>query len=160
MANNFFELSNDVQREILNGLASQLNINSYILEKDIWICWVLQELFTLQIPMAFKGGTSLSKAYGLISRFSEDVDVTIDYRYFSPTTDLKIMSGSAIKKLSDFVKNEISQYTKNIVLPLLEKSAQNKFPEKKISFSIKQRWREFASALSVVIRERIQLFTK
>ena len=72
MSDNFFDLSNNIQREILIGAESQLNVKPYILEKDIWICWILQELFTLPIQMAFKGGTSLSKAYGLINRFSED----------------------------------------------------------------------------------------
>ena len=46
-----------------------------IIEKDYWVCWVLQQIFTLPgLPrVIFKGGTSLSKAYGLIDRFSEGV---------------------------------------------------------------------------------------
>lgn len=49
---------------------------------DVWVCWVLQTLFTMpdRLPMAFKGGTSLSKVFGAIARFSEDVDITLDYR--------------------------------------------------------------------------------
>ncbi len=139
MPSNFFELSDDVQHAILTGAEPRLNIKPYILEKDIWICWVLQELFTLPIPMAFKGGTSLSKAYGLISRFSEDVDVTIDYRHFSPTTDLtKPISRSALDKLSDYLKNEVAQYTKNTVLSSLEASAKDKFPGKSFKFKLSE----------------------
>ena len=60
-----------------------------ILEKDIWVCWVLQALFSMpdSHPMAFKGGTSLSKVYRIIDRFSEDVDVTLDYRAFNDGFD-------------------------------------------------------------------------
>ena len=49
--------------------------------KDIWICWALDILFAnpTRHPMAFKGGTSLSKVYRVIDRFSEDVDLILDY---------------------------------------------------------------------------------
>jgi hypothetical protein len=51
------------------------------IEKDFWVCWTLDALFhrlKAERPhLLFKGGTSLSKAYGLISRFSEDIDVTV-----------------------------------------------------------------------------------
>lgn len=50
-------------------------------EKDFWVCWTLRELFSLPGPgaqMTFKGGTSLSKAWGLIDRFSEDIDIVVD----------------------------------------------------------------------------------
>jgi len=51
------------------------------IEKDFWVCWTLDALFH-RLPaggprLLFKGGTSLSKGYGLISRFSEDIDITV-----------------------------------------------------------------------------------
>lgn len=52
-----------------------------LIEKDFWVCWTLQRLFTLEDPPAglvFKGGTSLSKVYQAIDRFSEDVDLSFD----------------------------------------------------------------------------------
>src|SRR3989338_3337391 len=52
-----------------------------LIEKDFWVCWTLQRLFTLEYPSAglvFKGGTSLSKVYQAIDRFSEDVDLSFD----------------------------------------------------------------------------------
>lgn len=137
MSNQFFNLSKDVQQAILMGAESQLNIKPYILEKDLWICWVLQELFTLPTSMAFKGGTSLSKAYGLIDRFSEDVDVTIDYRYLSPSTDLtKPMNNTALNKLSDYLKKEMAQYVKNTILPFFKNSCKNKFPKEFFKFEL------------------------
>ncbi len=54
--------------------------NEVIIEKDFWVCWTLQQLFNEIAgfgPLVFKGGTSLSKVYGAIKRFSEDVDITL-----------------------------------------------------------------------------------
>ena len=52
-----------------------------MIEKDFWVCWTLKRLFTfhdLPTGLLFKGGTSLSKAFGVIERFSEDVDLSFD----------------------------------------------------------------------------------
>jgi len=51
-----------------------------IVEKDLWVSWLLEKLFqqsSNEPTLIFKGGTSLSKAYKLIDRFSEDIDITI-----------------------------------------------------------------------------------
>ncbi len=56
-------------------------LTSEMIEKDFWVCWTLKRLFTLTDPPAgllFKGGTSLSKVFGIIERFSEDVDLSFD----------------------------------------------------------------------------------
>src|SRR5437899_6537426 len=56
-------------------------LTSEMIEKDFWVCWALKRLFTLPAPPAgllFKGGTSLSKVFGVIERFSEDVDLSFD----------------------------------------------------------------------------------
>ena len=56
-------------------------LTSEMFEKDFWVCWTLKRLFTLPDPPAgliFKGGTSLSKAFGIIERFSEDVDLSFN----------------------------------------------------------------------------------
>jgi len=89
----YFDLSLTEQAELLHGLAPVLGRRAEILEKDIWLCQVLGVLFALPIrkPMAFKGGTSLSKVYQAIERFSENIDVTIDYR--SLATDVPDLVG-------------------------------------------------------------------
>lgn len=54
-----------------------------VVEKDFWVCWTLRQLFEhpeLSKQLIFKGGTSLSKVYGLIDRFSEDIDLVLDWR--------------------------------------------------------------------------------
>ena len=59
---------------------------AFLLEKDIWVVATLHALFAAPFgkDLAFKGGTSLSKAYRAIRRFSEDVDITYDIRAFAP----------------------------------------------------------------------------
>ncbi len=56
-----------------------------VIEKDYWVVWVLKRLFSLEKMkpyLTFKGGTSLSKVYGLIDRFSEDIDLSIEREFF------------------------------------------------------------------------------
>jgi hypothetical protein len=53
-----------------------------IIEKDFWVCWMLKQLFSIDALTArllFKGGTSLSKIFHAINRFSEDIDLAVDY---------------------------------------------------------------------------------
>ncbi|MEL7204729.1 MAG: nucleotidyl transferase AbiEii/AbiGii toxin family protein [Pseudomonadota bacterium] len=67
--------------EAFQEAAAQLGMSKAIIEKDFWVCWSLKQLFTLPSfgdHMIFKGGTSLSKAYDVIHRFSEDVDLSLD----------------------------------------------------------------------------------
>lgn len=59
-----------------------LSLPAASVAKDFWVCLALRELFAdpkLGPHLTFKGGTSLLKAWGLIDRFSEDVDLTIDH---------------------------------------------------------------------------------
>lgn len=61
--------------------SEQLRLEAMSIEKDFWVCWTLRELFALPdigTHLTFKGGTSLSKAWGLIQRFSEDIDLIVD----------------------------------------------------------------------------------
>ena len=79
MAEDFLSLDAWEQGDILRTVAARSGRPAVILEKDIWVCWVLRVLFSIpdRHPMAFKGGTSLAKVYGIIDRFSEDVDITL-----------------------------------------------------------------------------------
>ena len=72
----------DQRRDLFQESAARRGINAAIIEKDFWVCWVLKQLFiatALQNRMVFKGGTSLSKVFGLIDRFSEDIDLILDW---------------------------------------------------------------------------------
>lgn len=64
----------------INEAAGRRDVTPIIIEKDFWVCWTLRRLMETPIlaeSLTFKGGTSLSKAYGIIDRFSEDIDLTI-----------------------------------------------------------------------------------
>ncbi len=69
------------RRDAFAATGARLGAAATNIEKDFWVCWTLDALFN-QLPaggprLLFKGGTSLSKGFGLISRFSEDIDVTV-----------------------------------------------------------------------------------
>jgi hypothetical protein len=68
------------RRAYFEEAARRRDLTPIILEKDFWVCWTLRRLVRhpdLAGHITFKGGTSLSKAYGIIQRFSEDIDLTI-----------------------------------------------------------------------------------
>ena len=67
--------------DLFSATARRRGLTTEIIEKDFWVCWTLKRLFTLPDPPAgllFKGGTSLSKVFGIIERFSEDVDLSFN----------------------------------------------------------------------------------
>lgn len=123
MSIDFFKLPIEIQRQFLENAEVPLSKNRNLLEKDIWLCLALRELFQLPHPMTFKGGTSLSKVFDLIKRFSEDLDITIDYRHFDHELDLsKPISRTALKKISETLRESVKEYTYNIVLPHMKKA--------------------------------------
>jgi hypothetical protein len=77
----FLRLPRDERHLYFVQTAERMRLSPQIVEKDFWVCWTLQALFALPglgESLIFKGGTSLSKVYRLIERFSEDIDVSID----------------------------------------------------------------------------------
>ena len=86
MAEAFLMLSQDDQREVLEIVREKTQRPTLLLEKDVWVVWALGALFdsALADDLTFKGGTSLSKAYKVIDRFSEDIDLTYDIRKLIP----------------------------------------------------------------------------
>lgn len=75
----FLELPPDERRLYIEQAAIQRNISPVIMEKDFWVCWLLGILFESEFAdsIVFKGGTSLSKIFGAIDRFSEDIDLSL-----------------------------------------------------------------------------------
>lgn len=133
MATDFFSLSFDDQRNVILAIANQKGLDASVIEKDIWLCWVLEKLFQLPLPMSFKGGTSLSKVYNLIYRFSEDIDITIDYHHFFPELTLGSgVSKSALKKLSEKLKENLANAVHQMILPHLQKAVKESFPDREI----------------------------
>lgn len=124
MAETYLMLPREEQANILRAVAPELGQTPTVIEKDVWVCWVLKQLFEMpnRLPMAFKGGTSLSKVFQAISRFSEDVDITLDYRSLDPTIDPfdANLSHSQLKKLSEHLKARVHKHVSGTVVPFLQ----------------------------------------
>jgi len=89
------------RRELFMATAQAMQVHAAIIEKDFWVCWVLDYLFQnspWKDKLVFKGGTSLSKAYHAIERFSEDIDLVLDWRLLGYSTDEPWQERSATRQ--------------------------------------------------------------
>ena len=75
----FLALPAEERRLYIEQAAIRRNLSPVIMEKDFWVCWLLGILFESEFAgsLVFKGGTSLSKVFGIIERFSEDIDLSL-----------------------------------------------------------------------------------
>ena len=142
MAERYFGLTAGEQAQLLQDLAPVVGRRAEILEKDIWLCQVLDVLFKLPCrkPMAFKGGTSLSKVYKAIDRFSEDIDVTVDYRSLvASAPELEAITSNAQRsKLSDALKAELVKHVIDDLVPALRDALLAALPTIAISIEVSQ----------------------
>lgn len=105
------------RRDLFLGAAARLGTAVQNVEKDFWVCWTLDALFN-GLPgggprLLFKGGTSLSKAFGLISRFSEDIDITVfrdDLGQGVEAADLDGLSGKRRRARLDAIRDACQSY--------------------------------------------------
>jgi predicted nucleotidyltransferase component of viral defense system len=84
-------LSKVQRKELFSETATLMNTTNAIVEKDFWVVWTLSKIFEderLNKILMFKGGTSLSKVFNLIGRFSEDIDLILDWRLISEENPL------------------------------------------------------------------------
>ena len=107
---NFWSFSDEQKVSVFNEIKEKLNVSLKAAEKDWWVCHVIQALFQLRCAdaLTFKGGTSLSKAWGITERFSEDVDISIDKSFFGLTGETR-SARDRIRKLSRaYIRKEIT----------------------------------------------------
>lgn len=125
----FFGLSPIDQAGLIRKHAASMKMLPDIVEKDIWVCWALDKLFRMpeRREMAFKGGTSLSKVYQAIDRFSEDIDVTIDYRQFARETD-GTENRTQLTRLSDSLKEKLKEHSTKTIKPYFENILDTELP--------------------------------
>lgn len=95
----FYSVENKEKEAVFNAIASEKGMTPFAVEKDWWVSRTLEIIFSMGIAehLVFKGGTSLSKAWKLIHRFSEDIDLAIDKEFFDGFRGE--ISKSQIKKL-------------------------------------------------------------
>lgn len=122
---NLAKRSNEDRMAIFSSTALERKLNEAIIEKDFWVCWMLEILFhhcDYSKYLAFKGGTSLSKGYGLIERFSEDIDLILDWRlldygFDEPWTD---RSNSAQDRFNSDINQKTADFLREVLMPHLE----------------------------------------
>ncbi len=139
------------RRDIFRATAQAMRVSEAIVEKDFWVCCVLDYLFhdsPWQSGMAFKGGTSLSKAYNAIERFSEDVDLILDWEllHFASDELMKDHSISKQQKLNQEANQRCVGFLEKEFTPVL-RDGLKELAEQNIEVSSDQ-----ADAQSVLIR--------
>lgn len=117
------------RQELFESTARRVGITEQNVEKDFWVCWTLDALFhgrRADAPrLLFKGGTSLSKAFGLINRFSEDIDITVfrqDLGEPISIEDLERLSGKKRNAKLDEIRDACQHYLRYELQPELERS--------------------------------------
>lgn len=112
-------LSARQRQELFSEAAARLRMTPAVVEKDFWVTWMLDRLFAtpaLARLLMFKGGTSLSKVYGLIERFSEDIDLILDWRVLVGDDPLAERSKAQQAALNEAINQQAQAY---IAGPLL-----------------------------------------
>jgi hypothetical protein len=113
------------RRAIVDDVAARIGVASWVVEKDLWVCWTLARLQEVEgLPeLTFKGGTSLSKVHRLVERFSEDIDLTFSREGWGfvgdrdPLTDG--LSGKARERLIEEVVAKAVATVRDVVVPAL-----------------------------------------
>jgi len=128
----YLQLSPADQAAACNEAGRRLSLLPGSIEKDFWVCWTLRELFALPgigEHLTFKGGTSLSKCYGLIKRFSEDIDLVIDRTSFDikPPDEVGIGSNERERRLES-LKAASRNYIHAVLKPAVESFLRAKLP--------------------------------
>ena len=140
MNKNFFELSEQEIKMLIDKTAEEMNINKAIVEKDLWVCIVIDYLFNKSIykdVLTFKGGTSLSKCFNIIERFSEDIDLILDWTCLGIDKDEPMLERSNTQqdKYNDEINNKAAIFIKDNLLEDI-KIGLSKFTNKEIKVEI------------------------
>ncbi len=112
------------RNELFSLTAERRGLGSIALvEKDFWVCWTLKRLFEdpeLSKRFIFKGGTSLSKVFGLIERFSEDIDLILDWRIVTNEDPMAARSNARQRRLNAQLNESAKAYIAGDLLILLK----------------------------------------
>jgi predicted nucleotidyltransferase component of viral defense system len=128
------QLSPRERAEVFQRTTQQTGFDAVIIEKDFWVCWTLKELFHLPeigAHLIFKGGTSLSKVFKVIERFSEDIDVSIDRGWLGFGGANEPEAGASNKEKQrriEALKTACQQKIASALQPALEKAIRAKVP--------------------------------
>ncbi len=130
----YLTLSAYDQREACRATEARTRLRAASIEKDFWVCWTLRELFNLPTwgaHLTFKGGTSLSKAWQIIDRFSEDIDVVIDRDHLGfggEHSPERATSRKQQRLALDALRKAAQQQIKESLQPALQARIKDKLP--------------------------------
>ncbi len=116
------KLSSTERKELFSETAANLGMTAAIVEKDFWVTWTLGKIFSnpdLSSNLKFKGGTSLSKVFGLIERFSEDIDLILNWKALTTEDPQEDRSKKKQKKLVDEIREAGRNYIEERILPVI-----------------------------------------
>jgi hypothetical protein len=116
------QLSTKERSELFSETAAQKGMTTSVVEKDFWVTWTLSKIFEsseLSKILRFKGGTTLSKVYGIIERFSEDIDLILNWKILTKEDPGRPRSGKRQKSLNDEIREAGRQYIQLQLTPLL-----------------------------------------
>lgn len=119
------------RRDLFSETAHERGLSPVIIEKDFWVCWVLKQVTELESVgpnLIFKGGTSLSKAFGIIQRFSEDIDLSIQRAYLGFTGELDPEQSTSRTKQRISVQ-ELREACRECVWSVLHPALTTRFQE-------------------------------
>ena len=127
----FLQLPDKEKQIAFRRASEETGLSEGIIEKDFWVCWTLKELFALdeiKDHLTFKGGTSLSKVYKVIDRFSEDIDVSIERSFlgFKDKKDPANVGTKQAKKLIDELGEACQSFVRGELFNQLEKAIKRK----------------------------------
>lgn len=114
--------ADESRRDLFSESAAQLKMQPAAVEKDFWVCWALRRIFAdefLRPKLLFKGGTSLSKCYGLIDRFSEDIDLILDWTCLTDEDPYESRSTTQQDRFNKQMEADAIDYIANELLPHL-----------------------------------------
>lgn len=110
------------RRDLFSETAARMGVHPAVVEKDFWVTWILAKLFAhpeLSKTLMFKGGTSLSKIYRLIDRFSEDIDLILDWRSLTGEDPEEERSKTKQAKLNKEINERAKEYIAGNLLPII-----------------------------------------
>ncbi len=107
---------------LFSETASQMHTTNAIVEKDFWVVWTLGKLFSdvrLNKILMFKGGTSLSKVFDLIGRFSEDIDLILDWELLTGENPYVERTKNKQSKFNEQINEDAKKYIADELLPIV-----------------------------------------
>lgn len=122
----FLEIDIEERELIISNVADKKRLSKAIIEKDFWVCWTLDYLFNqfkYSDFICFKGGTCLSKVYNLIERFSEDIDIALDWACLGMGNEDAYLerSGRQQEIFNKKANDKTKKYIQEIWLPQIKK---------------------------------------